>query len=157
MNAPTDTHTHTCLLVSGGVPTGIQLTCFNTCTVAMAAAATTTHSQALFPVSSHSSSSPTYSYSSSSSLLSSAFLCLSLSASPISPSIVLHLSPLAARSPISHLASDLSIAFSKPSSSPPSNYLNTHPFSFHPFLYLSLSLSLSCCRVLALLKMTSSV
>ena len=131
MNRWTD-HTHTptcCLSLFGGMPTSIQLTCFNTCVVAMVAAALA--SQPL-PVCSFL---PFFVYLSASSLslLSSSLLSLTTC------------------SPISSLASDLSIVFPEPSSSsssPPSNYLNTHPFSFPPSLSLpSLYLPLSCCSV----------
>lgn len=42
MDEPAHTHKHRHVL-AGRMPTGIQLTCFNTCTVVMAAAASATH------------------------------------------------------------------------------------------------------------------
>lgn len=121
MDEPGHTHRHRHVL-AGRMPTGIQLTCFNTCTVVMAAAASATHTPigaiSRLPLPPHTSP----------------FLSpLSMSVSPHSAH---HHFCLDASSSLPYLASDLLFA--------PSHrqlaihpIISTHtPFSFHPSLPL---------------------
>lgn len=147
MDEPAHTHRHRHVL-AGRMPTGIQLTCFNTCTVVMAAAASATHTPigavSHLPL-------PTVLLHSSP-----CFLCLSPLTLLIITFVLTHppcfrISPLISYLPIPPT--------SPPPTCHPSNYLNTHPLLLPSLPPSSLSLYrlFSCCRELALLIVTSYI
>lgn len=145
MDEPADTHRHRHVL-AGRMPSGIQLTCFNTCTVVMAAAAASATHTAIGAVSRLPLLPPYFS------ILQPAFyVCLPslCSSSLLSWRILL--------ASVSRLWSP--ICPSPPPTYHPSNYLNTHPLLLPSLPPSSLSLYrlFSCCRELALLIVTSYI